>query len=91
MSLRASPGSSAPGPWLAGWLTIVPVPALVAAAARATVRRGPCACWPSWASRWDVTGQPPPQGPLLLVANHLSWLDILVMHAARHRRFVRRT
>jgi 1-acyl-sn-glycerol-3-phosphate acyltransferase len=27
-------------------------------------------------------------GPVLLVANHMSWLDILVMHAARHCRFV---
>ena len=35
-----------------------------------------------------VTGNPPLQGPMLLVANHLSWLDILVMHAARHCRFV---
>jgi len=35
-----------------------------------------------------VEGQPPVQGPLLLVANHLSWLDILVVHAARHCRFV---
>ena len=35
-----------------------------------------------------VAGHPPAHGPLLLVANHLSWLDILVMHAARHCRFV---
>ena len=36
----------------------------------------------------DVRGQPPVHGPLLLVANHISWLDILVMHAGRHCRFV---
>jgi len=36
----------------------------------------------------QVEGQPPVSGPVLLVANHLSWLDILVMHAARHCRFV---
>lgn len=30
----------------------------------------------------------PASGPVLLVANHISWLDILVMHAARHCRFV---
>lgn len=36
----------------------------------------------------DVRGQPPLQGPMLLVSNHISWLDILVMHAARHCRFV---
>lgn len=36
----------------------------------------------------QVKGQPPVKGPALLVANHISWLDILVMHAARHCRFV---
>jgi 1-acyl-sn-glycerol-3-phosphate acyltransferase len=35
-----------------------------------------------------VEGAPPSRGPVLLVANHISWLDILVMHAARHCRFV---
>jgi 1-acyl-sn-glycerol-3-phosphate acyltransferase len=35
-----------------------------------------------------VEGAAPVEGPVLLVANHLSWLDILVMHAARHCRFV---
>lgn len=35
-----------------------------------------------------VHGQPPAGGPVLLVANHISWLDIVVMHAARHCRFV---
>ncbi len=36
----------------------------------------------------QLRGQPPASGPMLLVANHISWLDILVMHAARHCRFV---
>ena len=36
----------------------------------------------------EILGQPPESGPVLLVANHISWLDILVMHAARHCRFV---
>ncbi|WOI45828.1 lysophospholipid acyltransferase family protein [Acidovorax sp. BLS4] len=36
----------------------------------------------------DVRGTPAPHGPVLLVANHLSWLDITVMHAARHCRFI---
>ncbi|OYY87915.1 MAG: 1-acyl-sn-glycerol-3-phosphate acyltransferase [Polaromonas sp. 28-63-22] len=35
-----------------------------------------------------VNGTPPAEGPVLLVANHISWLDILVMHASRHCRFV---
>ncbi len=35
-----------------------------------------------------VHGTPPAHGPLLLVANHLSWLDIAVIHAAGYCRFV---
>jgi 1-acyl-sn-glycerol-3-phosphate acyltransferase len=35
-----------------------------------------------------VKGSPAPQGPLLLVANHISWLDITALHAARFCRFV---
>ncbi|MDA7415379.1 lysophospholipid acyltransferase family protein [Xenophilus arseniciresistens] len=36
-----------------------------------------------------VQGEPPPaRTPLLLISNHISWLDILVLHAARHVRFV---
>ena len=49
-----------------------------------------------WASRalrcmgveLRVAGVPPVAGPLLLVANHISWLDIVVLHAAHHCRFV---
>lgn len=36
----------------------------------------------------ELRGRPPADGPMLLAANHISWLDILVMHAARHCRFV---
>ena len=35
-----------------------------------------------------VQGTPPVRGPVMLVANHISWLDITVMHAALHCRFV---
>lgn len=38
--------------------------------------------------RLTVLGTPPAQGPVLVVSNHLSWLDILTIHAARHVRFV---
>lgn len=36
----------------------------------------------------ELRGRPPVAGPVLLVANHISWLDILVMNAARYCRFV---
>ncbi|MDA8454017.1 1-acyl-sn-glycerol-3-phosphate acyltransferase [Acidovorax sp. GBBC 3334] len=36
----------------------------------------------------EIRGTPPAGGPVVLVANHLSWLDISVMHAARHCRFI---
>ena len=35
-----------------------------------------------------VKGKPALNGPLLLVANHMSWLDITALHAARFCRFV---
>jgi 1-acyl-sn-glycerol-3-phosphate acyltransferase len=35
-----------------------------------------------------VRDTPPGTGPVLLVANHVSWLDILVMNAAHPARFV---
>lgn len=38
--------------------------------------------------RLQVRGQPPRTGPVLLVSNHISWLDIPVLHAARYCRFV---
>lgn len=74
---------------LAGWLTITLLfPRWPQQRRDATVQ--------AWSQRMlrilgiplHVHGQAPVQGPVLLVANHLSWLDILVMHAARHCRFV---
>ncbi len=38
--------------------------------------------------RLEVEGAPGEHGPLLLVSNHISWLDILVLHASRFCRFV---
>jgi 1-acyl-sn-glycerol-3-phosphate acyltransferase len=38
--------------------------------------------------RLVVQGTPPARGPVLVVCNHLSWLDIVAIHAARHVRFV---
>jgi 1-acyl-sn-glycerol-3-phosphate acyltransferase len=37
---------------------------------------------------WTVHGTPPAQGPVLVVSNHISWLDILAINAARPCRFV---
>ncbi|MDB5946010.1 MAG: plsC [Ramlibacter sp.] len=74
---------------LAGWSVIVFLfPRMSAAAQQERVQ--------AWARQMlrvlgvtlEVRGNPLAQGPLLLVANHISWLDILVMHAARHCRFV---
>ena len=31
-----------------------------------------------------ILGQPPVTGPVMLVANHIPWLDLPVMHSARH-------
>jgi 1-acyl-sn-glycerol-3-phosphate acyltransferase len=36
----------------------------------------------------QTSGAAPPTGPMLLVANHISWLDIVVIHAAGYCRFV---
>lgn len=36
----------------------------------------------------EVHGEPVAQGPALLVANHISWVDILALHASRYCRFV---
>lgn len=41
-----------------------------------------------WGIHLHVLGQPVVGGPALIVSNHISWLDILVIHAARYCRFV---
>ena len=41
-----------------------------------------------WGIHLQVIGQPVTAGPALMVSNHISWLDILVIHAARYCRFV---
>ena len=41
-----------------------------------------------WDIHLKVLGQPVLNGPALIVSNHISWLDISVIHAARHCRFV---
>lgn len=41
-----------------------------------------------WGIELQTQGQAHQQGAALLVSNHISWLDIVVMHASRHCRFV---
>lgn len=36
----------------------------------------------------ELVGTPARNGPMLLVSNHISWLDILALHAVCHCRFV---
>jgi len=74
---------------LSGWWTIRFRFARLSPAERAQ-------CVQQWAERMlnlmgirlTVHGTPPAHGPVLVVCNHLSWLDIVAIHAARHVRFV---
>ncbi|CAN5317964.1 lysophospholipid acyltransferase family protein [soil metagenome] len=72
-----------------GWFTIrFTFPKLTQAEREACVQAWALRMLAIMGVRLTVQGTPPAQGPLLLVANHLSWLDILTIHAARHVRFV---
>ncbi|HET6827096.1 MAG TPA: lysophospholipid acyltransferase family protein [Ramlibacter sp.] len=74
---------------IAGWLTIVFVfPRLGQPQRDARVQVWALQLLKILGVSLQVHGQPPASGPVLLVANHISWLDILVLHAARHCRFV---
>ena len=74
---------------LAGWATIVFLfPRLDTPQQQARVQTWSRRMLQVLAIGLRVRGSPPVHGPLMLVANHISWLDILVMHAARHCRFV---
>ena len=72
-----------------GWWTIrTRFPSLTQPEREAEVQRWARGFLRVWRIDLQVRGQPPAQGPLLLVANHISWLDILVLHAAGFCRFV---
>jgi 1-acyl-sn-glycerol-3-phosphate acyltransferase len=74
---------------LAGWCTIVfAFPRLSEAQRSARVQAWAVGMLHVLGIELVVSGTPPVAGPVLLVANHISWLDILVMHAARHCRFI---
>lgn len=81
--------ATALGVALAGWVTIVFLfPRMTRLQREARVQ--------AWAQRMlravgvdlRLHGRAPATGPVLLAANHISWLDILVMLAASHCRFV---
>lgn len=70
------------------WLVVVVFPRLSSDQKEARISAWAHALLGRLAIELIVVGQPPAQGPLLLAANHISWLDIVVMHAARYCRFV---
>ena len=72
-----------------GWWTIrTRFPKLSQAEREAEVQRWARNFLRVWRIDLQVNGAPPKDGPLLMVVNHISWLDILVMHAAGYCRFV---
>jgi 1-acyl-sn-glycerol-3-phosphate acyltransferase len=70
------------------WLIYVRFPQLQSSHREAAVQAWAQRMLALWGIRLEVLGKPPHRGPALVVANHISWLDILVLHAARHCRFV---
>jgi len=70
------------------WVAAARLPALQPAQQHARVQAWALAFLGHAGIALEIRGQPPIVGPVLLLANHLSWLDIPVMHAARHCRFV---
>ena len=74
---------------LSGWFTIYfRFPQLNPLQREARVQAWAMQLLRVWEIELEVRGQPVVAGPALLVCNHISWLDILVIHATRHCRFV---
>ncbi|MES2581648.1 MAG: lysophospholipid acyltransferase family protein [Pseudomonadota bacterium] len=70
------------------WTVYTVLPRLSVAQRHARVQVWALAMLDCLAIKLVVRGSPPVAGPMLLVANHISWVDIVVMHATRHCRFV---
>jgi len=74
---------------LVGWFTIYfRFPQLTPAQREARVQAWAMQLLRIWDIDLEIRGKPVVTGPALLVSNHISWLDILVIHATRHCRFV---
>jgi 1-acyl-sn-glycerol-3-phosphate acyltransferase len=74
---------------LLGWFTIyVRFPQLNPQQREARVQVWASQLLRIWDIELEVRGKPVLLGPALLVCNHISWLDIVVIHATRHCRFV---
>lgn len=71
-----------------GWLVFTQLPKMTPLQKEARIKRWSLALLQKFAIKVIVNGVPPAQGPMLLAANHISWLDIVVMLAARPCRFV---
>lgn len=70
------------------WLANTRLPRMTPLQRQATIKAWSLTLLQKFAIKVVVNGQPPTEGPLLLAANHISWLDIVVMLAARPCRFV---
>jgi 1-acyl-sn-glycerol-3-phosphate acyltransferase len=74
---------------MVGWFTIYfRFPQLNPAQREARVQVWATQLLRIWDIELEVRGQPVLAGATLLVSNHISWLDIVVIHATRHCRFV---
>ncbi|MEU7569588.1 lysophospholipid acyltransferase family protein [Streptomyces fradiae] len=83
--LRLAAGCAA----VAAGLVLAPLTAPLRPAARHRLTRLWCrAVVRAFGVRVRVTGAPPPPGPLLVVANHVSWLDIPLVAAVLPGRMV---
>jgi 1-acyl-sn-glycerol-3-phosphate acyltransferase len=70
------------------WIVRIRFPALSPPQREAQVRRWAQRMLDLMGIRLIVRGSPPAQGSVLLVCNHLSWLDIVTIQAVRRVRFV---
>lgn len=72
-----------------GWWTVVLVfPELHSRQKEERIRVWALALLALLAIKLEVIGRPPTRGPVMLVCNHISWLDIYVILAVCHCRFV---